>query len=311
MRIRFYLCTIVLAAVTLPEAEGVILLSDSFTYPDGAVQVVSVEKWVGHSGASNQVDVRLGVLNLSGTESQDVNAPLAPLSTNSWPASLYVQFKLTATVLPSGAGSYFAHFKDETIGYRGRIWTVPSPTNSAAFRIGISSTGGTKPDAVVEQDLQIKATYSVVARLTVTNSLSALWINPRAESDTPALSTTAPPLAITAFAFRQATGIGEMTIDDLVVGTSFAEVVVAATVPGQPTIAASPPALWLATEAPRTIALRWEAETARTYSVWTAASLVGPFDLLTNGLRFTQSPAVFVDNMPPQIGSRFYRVSTP
>jgi endonuclease/exonuclease/phosphatase family metal-dependent hydrolase len=53
-----------------------------------------------------------------------------------------------------------------------------------------------------------------------------LWINPASESD-PSISTAEDPssFTVTAYAFRQSTGEGILTIDDLRVGTAFTDVI--------------------------------------------------------------------------------------
>ena len=313
MRIRFSLCTVIIAVASLHEGYPAILLSESFSYPDGKLQTVSAGRWVGHSGTSNQVDVSLGLLKLTGAESQDVNALFTPSLTNALPAAtaVYAAFQLRVTALPADAGSYFGHFKDDALGFRGRIWAVPSPTNSAAFRLGISSSSGSKPDAVIERDLELNKTYSVVTRMMLSNSVSALWVNPQAESDPVVQSASASPIAVVSFAFRQATGMGEMTIDNLVVGTAFAEVITLPPATNGAAVAPNPPPRLVASGTLRSPTLRWEADPARTYSIWTATTPSEPFTLLTNNLRFDQTTAIFVDPTPASSSSRFYRISTP
>jgi len=71
-------------------------------------------------------------------------------------------------------------------------------------------------------DLSLNTDYRVVLRYNVGTGVSTLWVNPSAESDPSVTATDVPStLAISTFAFRQATGIGTLTVDDLIVGTSF------------------------------------------------------------------------------------------
>lgn len=213
-----------------------VILTESFGYPDGVLQLVSSNKWSGHSGTTNQVDVTQGALRLTGAESQDVNALLTgqPYS----PANgtvLYAGFDLKFTVLPSRTGAYFAHFKDAVDGFRGRIWALTNGAAPGSFRLGITSSSGSTAAVVHNADLQTGLTYRVVCSLAVSNAAVSLWLNPRSESDAHISAEPSSGVSVAAFAFRQATGIGSMTIDNLVVGTAFQDVM--------PSTEAPPPSL--------------------------------------------------------------------
>lgn len=208
------------------RSDAAIVFSDAFAYPDGVLQSVSAGRWVGHSGTTNQVDASNGVLNLTGSESQDVNATLdgQPYTATNH-AVLYASFKIKCATLPSASGGYFAHFKDAGGGFRGRIWALTGGAATNSFRLGISSSSGSAPALVHPTDLRRNTEYTVVMRLIVTNSAATLWVSPTAESDPSVTSETGAALSITSYAFRQVSGMGVMTIDDLLVGTDFADVV--------------------------------------------------------------------------------------
>ena len=208
------------------ESRAAVILSDTFNYPDGVLQNVSSNKWIGHSGTTNQVDVTRGALNLTGAESQDVSALLAgqPYATTNG-AVLYAGFDLKLTALPSKTGSYFAHFKDSTEGFRGRIWALTNGAAPGAYRVGISSGSSSTAAAVHNADLQPGVSYKIVFSLAVSNAVATLWINPTSNANTQISSEAAAGVPIAAFAFRQATGIGVVTIDNLVIETTFQDVV--------------------------------------------------------------------------------------
>ncbi|MDB6039398.1 MAG: hypothetical protein JWM99_3239, partial [Verrucomicrobiales bacterium] len=83
--------------------------------------------------------------------------------------------------------------------------------------------------------------HRVVIRLEVGTSLTSLWIDPSTEADASVQSDTGNPLAITSFALRQASGIGALRIDDIVLATTFEEL--AGRQPGSPVVVRSPTGL--------------------------------------------------------------------
>src|SRR5213075_819586 len=91
-------------------------------------------------------------------------------------------------------------------------------------RLGLANASADS-DVVLPLDLDTNASYTVVTRLNVATGQSTLWINPGAESDLGITAADeASPFEIWSYAFRQATGIGTLRVDELRVGTSFQEV---------------------------------------------------------------------------------------
>lgn len=221
--ILFIGSSIVLAASALQAGE---IFSDSFNYPDGVLQMVSSNKWVGHSGTTNQADIYHSALALTGSESQDVNStfPGQPYSTTNTVA-LFASFNVRYSAPPSSAGSYFAHFKDAGSGFRARIWALTNGAAAGSFRLGISSVSGTAPNAIHSRDLKTGAVFKVVSRLVLSNSVATLWIDPTGESDSGVSSDSGAAIAITSYAFRQASGIGTLSVSNLIVGMKFTDVV--------------------------------------------------------------------------------------
>jgi len=220
------LVSVAISLVLAPGLQGAVILSDTFSYTNGVLQSVSANKWIGHSGPTNQVDVSNGTLRLSQSEGQDVNASFAGQSYGTANGDrLYASFRVKFTGPPSGAGSYFAHFKDAAAGFRTRIWALTNSAAPGALRLGISSTSGSEPATIHTTDLQLNSEYVVVTRLILTNGISSLWIDPYSES-APSISTGAGGvIPISSFAFRQASGIGSIQVDDLLIGTTFDDVV--------------------------------------------------------------------------------------
>jgi endonuclease/exonuclease/phosphatase family metal-dependent hydrolase len=224
----------VLLSTTL--AGAALLLNDSFSYPDGPLVTVSGGVWLHHSGSiTGEVTVASGRVQLSEADTEDVNAPLAgqPYASSGSTNVFYASFKVKYTSLPSSGGAYFAHFKDSSTGFRARVWTLTSGAASGKFRLGISSTSGSVISATLPVDLSRDTDYTVVTRLVNSNSVSTLWVNPETESDASvSTSESASTFTMVSYAFRENTGEGALNLDNLRVGTSFADVVSAGS--GQP-----------------------------------------------------------------------------
>lgn len=221
-------------------ARAALLLNDSFSYPDGPLVAESGGVWLHHSGSAGEVMVSSGRVLLSEANTEDVNAPLAgqPYISSGATNVFYASFTMKFTSLPSSGGAYFAHFKDSSTGFRARIWALTSGAASGKFRLGISSTSGSVISATLPVDLSLNADYTVVTRLANNNSFSTLWVNPESESDA-SVSTSegASTFTVVSYALRENTGEGALSLDNLRIGTTFADVVSAGS--GQPPAIAS------------------------------------------------------------------------
>ena len=144
-----------LALFTGVTAQAGIILSETFTYPDGDISTAPGSPWVVHSGTT-AATISNNMLRLTGGNSADVNALLSggPYLSNSV-AVLYSSFKLRLTSQPGLAGTYLAHFKDTNTaalsGFGARVWVSTSNTvtgialSSTQFRVGIGN--GSQADA--------------------------------------------------------------------------------------------------------------------------------------------------------------------
>ncbi len=216
--------TAVLPALPLRAA---IVLDEPFAYPDGALTEVSAGRWTNHSGTAGQGDVAAGAVHLTQSESEDVNAALGggPYAADSG-VTLYAKFTVRCTALPGGAGTYFAHFKDSSTGFRARVFASTAGAAEGRFRLGIAEAANTS--TLLERDLALDTPYTVIVRYDVGTAASTLWVEATAETD-PSVSATddGTPLTVVAFALRQSlssgNGMGSLVLDDLRVATSFAE----------------------------------------------------------------------------------------
>lgn len=210
-------------AGTLP-AE--VLFSDSFTYPDGNLVGAAGSPWGTHGG-SGAAAVLSGQLEVSRSREEDVNVSLpgAPIAGSSAPV-LYASFNVRFTALPSNLGSYFGHLNNT--GARCRIWAAATNAATGQFRLGVgNSTAATATSGQLASDLSLNTDYLIVVRYELTTGLSTIWLNPTDEADPGVTAADSPGTSlpnISTFAFRQAGGIGIMLIDNLLIGTSFADV---------------------------------------------------------------------------------------
>ncbi len=208
-----------------------VVFFDNFDYGNGSLTNFSGtapgSTWTNHSGTGTFIQVTNGVAyTVSGGGSrEDVSAPLAggPY-TNDF---LFVGFDLNLAQDFAGAGDYFIHFKDNTTGFRSRVFVTDTNTPGGGdFTLGIDNDG---PAATVQwgEGLFTNTTYRVVLGYDITNRLSTPWVNPLTIASSNITDNVAGSLiAVTQIALRQgSTANGVQGIDNLVVGTTFESVI--------------------------------------------------------------------------------------
>jgi len=208
-----------------------LIRADFFNYPDGQIVGAPGSLWVNNYEPSNQTAVVNGRLYLDQTNQESVRIEF-PSQFNS--GMVYARMTVNFSKLPEGNGNLFACFRgNNTDNLRGRIWATTNGVISGKFRLGISEAG--EPTSFIARDLSLGSNYTVVCRYEVTNSFSTLWLDPADESDTTYRvdhGTNLDLWTIGQFAFLQTAWyqagqgnyIGALTVDDLRIGRSFAEV---------------------------------------------------------------------------------------
>jgi len=234
------LLTLTVAALSALTTHASIVYSNSFGYADGALTTVSVGSplgvWGTHSGAAGNVQVASGLISLVTTLTEDVNASITNgINTGFTNETLYASFKVNFSVLPT-ANTYFAHFMQNATTFRAKVFSTITGAASGKFRLGINNSSSTI-GSVIATDFDLGTEYKVVVRF-VGGTNTTLWINPTSEASivdtTTAADATAQGSYFTAlFGFRESSGMGTMTIDDLLIGTAFSDV---QTVGGPPSI---------------------------------------------------------------------------
>ncbi len=231
---------LLLTCLALQTTCGSVIFSDNFAYPDGPVTTAPGTLWSDFSGggSNNEVLVVSGRLQISSSRSEDVSAPLIgqPYATNSG-VTIYASFMVNFSGLP-GVGTYFAEYN--ATSSRCRIWATTTGAASGAFHLSIGNyTGATAISGQLTNDLVLNSNYTVVTRYDTGSGLSTIWLNPSAETNISVTATDSPsPGNITTIAFRQASSEGTMFIDNLLVGTTFADVTPASNAP--PVITSQP-----------------------------------------------------------------------
>lgn len=217
------------------SAQATIILNEPFSYPDGGLTNVSSGAWTNHSGANNgAVQVTSGQIQLVTTAAEDVMRSLGASYTTQ---PLYVSFKLNLTVLPT-ATTYFAHFTKDSSTFKSRIWAITNNAAAGKYRLAVTSSVSTAGAWTnIPVDLDLGTDYKVVMRF-LDGTNATLWINPTSEASVVARAdgndvNTLGTWAAQFFAFRQASGMGTMFIDDLLIGDQFADV---QTIGGPPSI---------------------------------------------------------------------------
>ena len=201
-----------------------LILADSFSYADGSITTNSAFFWTNNSGVAGDALVQGGKLLLSGSRFEDLKAGLtnAPYYPSNSPP-LYAGMTVNFSALPTS--TYFTHFTDTGNSFKARVFATLSNAAPGMFRIGIANAAATliaSNNPPFPVDLYLGVPYRLIYRYNPGTGLSSLWINATNEAGMSVTATDAASTGtITNFSFRQNTGIGALTVDDLLVGTAF------------------------------------------------------------------------------------------
>jgi hypothetical protein len=238
-RTSMTLAALLLLGLTTLGARAGILLSDNFdSYADGPLTNVSGGKWVitSKSASGAIMDVTSGAVNIGQTRNEDDNSSLSVSNSSAvFTNILYVSYTATYQILPTGNnGDYFTHFSGPA-GFKCRLFGLTNNASPGSFRIGVAN-GSTTPVGF-PSDLSLSAPHTVVARLLLNsssnNAVSTLWIDPVNEYSSSVTATDiVTSCGINLYGFRQpgsstvtTPGPVTLTVDNLLVGTTFADVV--------------------------------------------------------------------------------------
>ena len=209
-------------------ASASIVLDEPFNYENGSLTTNSGGLWATHSGTIQQTQVDSGTLQLQANRTEDVNARLVggPFEATS-NARLYARLRVNYSNLPGNPGEYFALFRDLSGGFRARVYGSTSNTTPGMVRFGLANNSSSAANIVLHPtEFNLGEEQRIVVMYDVAASQSKLWVNPSSEAD-PSITATDNPSTnpIGTFAFRQNTGLGNLTVDDVLIGLSFDDVV--------------------------------------------------------------------------------------
>ena len=258
------ICLLTVCLLTL-SARAFVVLQDNFNYPNGPIVTESGGTWVLGYGNANSAQIQISgnqaVIPGTGTADQPrayftnglvyaglanytnggvvyiSNSVAAFFPSNSPVAALYASLTVN---IPSGTGlgsTYFAFFADTNFDYRCRLFVVTNGAASGNYRIGVASYSFPSPTTnIVQTDLIPGTTYTVAMRYILNSGISTVWVNPSTENTSdPTITATGNgtvnigggtlATSTCAFGLRNAAGLPNLTLGNLVVGTTFADVV--------------------------------------------------------------------------------------
>ncbi len=223
-------CGIAVALIfTAVQASAVVYFSDTFSYADGQLTNTSGGVWTSFSGSSS-LNVSNGYAIVAQDRTLDVAASLGGVHSND---IIYAKYDFRFDVLPgpTNGTSYFSMFKDSgTSLFLGRtLGGTVSGDPAGTYHLGANAEASSQLKAFFPTALSTGVWFTAVLRINqtaVSAPVVTIWVNPTLESDPSASHTgTLPNLAISTFALRQATVIGRINIDNLVIASSFAEAI--------------------------------------------------------------------------------------
>lgn len=200
-------------------AMAVTPFTEDFSYPDGSL--VPNGGWVSHSGTTGQVQVSSGAISLvQGSQSEDVSRSFgSPLGAGE---TVFFGFDVTMSGSGPATDTYFAHVKNSGTFFSSRIF-VSSPNAGGDYSYGFSASSTIAGEW--STDFSYGSTQRVIASYDFDTGAINLWINASSMGD-PSLSFFGfAGDAMEFIAFREAAGNTVQVIDNVAVGSTFAEVV--------------------------------------------------------------------------------------
>lgn len=199
-------------------ASAALITSDSFSYADGLTTNVSGGFWSRFSGTADNSFVAGGALEINQARADDVWTSLGGTYSS---GSIYISFDLNVSTAPTAAGTYALLLAANSSTFRDRLY-LTGGVAGVSYNLGI---GNTSAGATWGSALNLGQTYSIFMRSDLDTDTTYLWVDPVNESSTYVSVTQASTANALYFGARQAAGEGVMTVDNLMIGTTFADVI--------------------------------------------------------------------------------------
>ncbi len=266
------LACLTMLALTALNARAIILFQDNFPYTDGTY-LDGTGVWVlpGYTPAANQLYISGNAVVWPGTLTGDT--PRA-FFTNGLPAytlAAVSNFNQTVYYFPSNApvaaiygsctfsmptapghGQYFFGLADSNFTFRARIYVITNGVTAGKYRISVSNSG-TVPSAstnVVQTDIAPGTTNTLVIRYVLASGISTVWLNPTAETNsatsvavnaaTTSTGGGASGNSVNSVILRNAQNLPGLTVGNVIIATTFAEVYPSSSGMNSPFIADQP-----------------------------------------------------------------------
>jgi hypothetical protein len=208
-------------ALTASVSTAAVLYQSPLTAPPlAAGNLVGQDGWVNHSGSANFIQVgSTGATIAHGSGSrEDASVGITPIS-----AGQTYYFGFDVVVTGSSESVYFAHFKDIGTDFTTRVFVAPA-TDGSDFTFGVSPAGSSA-SSTFATGFGFGTTNRVIGSYDADTREVKLWVNATAMGDASLSHIDPAPAAITAFALRQGGVNNTQVVSNLVVATSFGEVV--------------------------------------------------------------------------------------
>jgi hypothetical protein len=229
---------VILSFFAAISARATVLFHDTLNYPNGCIETDGL--WYAYTPATPHLDafVTNDLLILNQNNSDSVAAPSNNFTNTPGNTIVYASFTINVSSLPTASGGYFANFKDTTNDYVGHVFIATKGTVvPGTYRLGIDNAATSSSAtgvAFFPLDLATGITYQVVCSYDVNTSdpypNSTLWVNPVTINDYNVYGTdlvTNPlqaNIVISQVAFSQYANQGVTAIGNVIVGTTFSDV---------------------------------------------------------------------------------------
>jgi hypothetical protein len=216
-------------------AHAAPLLTDTFTYPDGALETVSGGLWEVNSGSGSKL-VQSGQLLIDDNTTSDYMRQFDAAATSTLVYSSFI-LNMSSVDVPNTVGAYFAAVAGPKSGtsfstfFRARVGAIVNGTEPAGtFTLGIHGSNSTVSNFVNwGTPLSFDTDYLIVTKYDGSTGESRLWVNPTLETDLSVVETGATSsTGMGSFLWRSNSSStdGDKLVDNLNVGTTFADAVI-------------------------------------------------------------------------------------